>query len=107
MTPKQRGNAESRRLGEPNPAKEVTGFQVARKNNDSRIGRDRGLTLRELEVLRLIVDGKSNVEIAFELGLSRNTVAVHRSNIMKTIGVHNTARLVVHAIREGLVENLT
>ena len=61
------------------------------------------LTTRELEVLQLIVNGKSNREIAAVLGLSANTVAVHRANIMQTLGIHNTAELVVYAIREGLV----
>jgi DNA-binding NarL/FixJ family response regulator len=61
------------------------------------------LTTRELEVLQLIVNGKSNREIAAVLGLSVNTVAVHRANIMETLGIHNTAELVVYAIREGLV----
>ena len=61
------------------------------------------LTTRELEVLQLIVHGKSNKEIAAVLNLSANTVAVHRANIMQTLGIHNTAELVVYAIREGLV----
>jgi DNA-binding NarL/FixJ family response regulator len=61
------------------------------------------LTTRELEVLQLIVHGKSNKEIATMLGLSANTVAVHRANIMQTLGIHNTAELVVYAIRQGLV----
>jgi DNA-binding NarL/FixJ family response regulator len=61
------------------------------------------LTTRELEVLQLIVHGKSNKDIAVVLGLSANTIAVHRSNIMQTLGIHNTAELVVHAIRKGLV----
>ena len=37
------------------------------------------------------------------LGLSVNTVAVHRANIMQALGMHNTAELVVYAIRKGLV----
>ena len=61
------------------------------------------LTTRELEVLQLIVHGKSNKEIATVLGLSANTVAVHRANIMQAFGIHNTAELVVYAIRQGLV----
>ena len=77
---------------------------------DSRLGRLGGssepapeLSTRELEVLQLIVHGKSNKEIAVVLGLSVNTVSVHRANIMQTLQIHNTAALVVYAIRTGLV----
>jgi DNA-binding NarL/FixJ family response regulator len=65
--------------------------------------RDTGLTPRELEILQHIVAGKSNKEIAIELGLSVNTVSVHRANIMDALGIHKTAELVVYAIRNGLV----
>ena len=65
--------------------------------------RNSGLTVRELEVLKLIVAGKSNKEIAGDLDLSANTVAVHRANIMDALGIHKTADLVVYAIRAGLV----
>jgi len=65
--------------------------------------RNSGLTPRELEVLQMIVDGKSNKEIAVALELSANTIAVHRANIMNTLGIHKTAELVVYAIRSGLV----
>lgn len=62
-----------------------------------------GLTNRELEILQLIVNGKSNKEIAGDLDLSVNTVSVHRANIMEALGIHNTAELVVYAIKNGLV----
>jgi two-component system response regulator NreC len=65
--------------------------------------RGRSLSARELEVLQLIVHGKSNKEIAIVLGLSANTVSVHRAHIMQTLQIHNTAELVVYAIRTGLV----
>ena len=65
--------------------------------------RSAALTQRELEVLQMIVDGKSNKEIAAVLELSANTVAVHRANIMNSLGIHKTAELVVYAIRAGLV----
>ena len=65
--------------------------------------RSSGLTTRELEILQWICSGKSNKEIAAELGLSANTVAVHRANIMDALGIHKTAELVVYAIRSGLV----
>jgi DNA-binding NarL/FixJ family response regulator len=63
-----------------------------------------GLTPRELEVLQLICEGRSNREIAAHLELSVNTVAVHRANIMNGLGIHKTAELVVYAIRHGLVQ---
>ena len=65
--------------------------------------RNTGLTAREIEILQLICDGKSNKEIAAQLELSVNTVAVHRANIMDALGIHKTAELVVYAIRNGLV----
>jgi len=65
--------------------------------------RGAALTPRELEILRLIVDGKSNKQIAAVLHLSANTVAVHRANIMDALGIHKTAELVVYALRNGLV----
>jgi DNA-binding NarL/FixJ family response regulator len=65
--------------------------------------RNAGLTPREVQILQLICDGKSNKEIATQLELSANTVAVHRANIMDALGIHKTAELVVYAIRNGLV----
>jgi DNA-binding NarL/FixJ family response regulator len=62
------------------------------------------LTPRELEVLQMIVEGKSNKEIAAALDLSANTVAVHRANMMDALGIHKAAELVVYAIRHGLVD---
>jgi DNA-binding NarL/FixJ family response regulator len=66
--------------------------------------RNTGLTPRELEVLQMIVDGKSNKEIAASLNLSANTIAVHRANMMDTLRIHKAADLVVYAIRNGLVD---
>jgi DNA-binding NarL/FixJ family response regulator len=64
------------------------------------------LTPRELEVLQLICKGLPNRAIAAQLNLSVNTVAVHRANIMNTLGVHKTAELVTYAITHGLVSPL-
>ena len=69
-------------------------------------GRDCQLTKRELEILELIVEGKSGREIARQLRLSENTVGVHRANLMARLGVHKTADLVVYAIRKRLVNIL-
>jgi len=74
--------------------------------SDGLAGERERLTPRELEVLKLICDGLSTRAIAAKLGLSVNTVAVHRANIMNALGVHKTAELVVYAIQQGLVHPL-
>jgi DNA-binding NarL/FixJ family response regulator len=62
------------------------------------------LSAREVQVVRLIALGKSNKEIATILGLSANTVAVHRTNVMTALGLHKTAEIVLFAVKHGLVE---
>jgi DNA-binding NarL/FixJ family response regulator len=61
------------------------------------------LSAREVQVLRLIALGRSNKEIAALLGVSANTVAVHRTNLMATLGIHKAAELVLIAVKKGLV----
>jgi DNA-binding NarL/FixJ family response regulator len=61
------------------------------------------LTKRETEVLKEIVDGKMNKEIAYTLGLSIKTVEWHRSNLASKLGTHGTAELVKYAIDNNLV----
>jgi DNA-binding NarL/FixJ family response regulator len=61
------------------------------------------LSAREIQILRLIALGRSNKEIAGLLGLSANTVAVHRTNLMAALDVHKAAELVLIAVRAGLV----
>jgi DNA-binding NarL/FixJ family response regulator len=70
---------------------------------DALTGERSRLTPRELEVLQLLCNGLSNRDIAAQLDLSINTVAVHRANIMNALGVHKAAELVVYAIQHGLV----
>ena len=77
---------------------------VARRQTP--VGERHRLTPRELEVLQLICNGLSNRDVAARLGLSVNTIAVHRANIMNTLGVHKTAELVVYALQNGLVNPL-
>lgn len=62
------------------------------------------LTPREIEVLRLIAEGKTNREIALALGISPKTVSVHRSNITSKLDLHSSVELARYAIRHGLVE---
>ena len=61
------------------------------------------LTAREKEILVLIAQSKSNREIARELKLSANTIAVHRNHIMKKIGVWKATALALYAAERGLL----
>lgn len=61
------------------------------------------LTARQLEILRLIVRGKSTREIALGLGLSIKTVETHRSQIMKRLQIYDVAGLVLFAVREQII----
>ena len=61
------------------------------------------LTKREREILRLIVSGKTNRQIAQHLSRSERTVEFHRNRLMRKIGAHNAAELVKAAIAMGLI----
>ena len=66
-------------------------------------GQSHNLTARQLEILRLIVRGKSTREIAHGLGLSIKTVEAHRSQIMKRLQIFDVAGLVLFAVREQII----
>jgi DNA-binding NarL/FixJ family response regulator len=61
------------------------------------------LTEREKEVLQLISGGKSNKEVATILGLSVYTVETHRTNLMQKLNLHNTAEIVLYAVRKKII----
>jgi two-component system response regulator NreC len=63
-----------------------------------------GLTPREYEVLTLLADGSSNVEIGEQLSISPKTVSRHRENIMGKLNLHSRAELVKYAIRKGIIQ---
>lgn len=62
-----------------------------------------GLTPREKEVLQLLAEGKTNKDVAALLDVSPYTVESHRTNLMQKLNVHNTAEIVLYAVRKGLV----
>jgi DNA-binding NarL/FixJ family response regulator len=64
---------------------------------------DKDLTQREMEILKLIADGKSGKEIADRLYISARTVGNHRANIMKKLGVKKNTELVRFAIQKGYI----
>lgn len=61
------------------------------------------LTSREREVLQLLAEGKSNKEVATILDVSLYTVESHRTNLMQKLNLHNTAEIVLYAVRKNLV----
>ncbi|MCE5178417.1 MAG: LuxR C-terminal-related transcriptional regulator [Porphyromonadaceae bacterium] len=64
---------------------------------------DHQLTNRETEILRLIVKGYLNKEIADELNISHNTVLTHRKNIITKTGIKTVSGLTFYCIRKGLI----
>ena len=61
------------------------------------------LTEREREVLQLLAEGKSNKEVATILDLSTYTVETHRTNLMHKLNLHNTAEIVLYAVRKKII----
>jgi two-component system, NarL family, response regulator NreC len=61
------------------------------------------LTDREKEVLQLLAEGRSNKEVATLLDVGVSTVETHRANLMQKLNLHNTAEIVLYAVRKGLI----
>ena len=61
------------------------------------------LTDREKEVLQLLAEGRSNKDVANLLDLGLSTVETHRKNLMQKLNLHNTAEIVLYAVRKGLI----
>jgi DNA-binding NarL/FixJ family response regulator len=61
------------------------------------------LTDREKQVLQLLAEGRSNKEVAALLDVGLSTVETHRGNLMQKLGLHNTAEIVLYAVRKGLI----
>ena len=61
------------------------------------------LTEREREILQLLAEGKSNKEAAAVLNVSPYTVETHRTHLMQKLNLHNTAEIVLYAVRKKIV----
>ena len=79
-------------------------YHKEKRTQPARQQRPGGLTKREMEVLALVVDGKTNHEIAEQLFISVKTVETHKANILEKLGLRNTAELVRYAIENKLTE---
>lgn len=72
--------------------------------NSSTSKKTESLSERELEVVRLLCDGKSNQQVATSLSISARTVEVHRATIMRKLEIETFAELVRYAVRHNLVD---
>lgn len=61
------------------------------------------LTEREREILQLLAEGKSNKEAATVLNVSPYTIETHRNNLMQKLNLHNTAEIVLYAVRKKII----
>jgi len=61
------------------------------------------LTSREREILQLLAEGKANKEVATDLNISTYTVETHRSHILQKLNLHNSAEVVLYAVRKGII----
>ena len=63
------------------------------------------LTTRELEIVKLITEGKSTREIADQLCLSHHTIYTHKKNVMKKLKIKSTSELILYAVNSGLIKS--
>ncbi len=68
------------------------------------VDRFESLSEREREIFQLVAEGKSNKEIAEMLCVSPATVETHRAHVLQKLDVHNTAELVLYAVRRGVIQ---
>ena len=96
--------AHARPAGPPIPASRLDAVADFASPSGQPAQNDFGLSKRELEVLALIAEGRSNPEIGRRLFITRKTVAVHVSNILSKLGVSGRVEAAAAAIRLGITD---
>jgi DNA-binding NarL/FixJ family response regulator len=81
----------------------LKGFLKGKKESKQPKNGDARPTPREIEIIRLLVAGKSNKEIAAELGITLRTVETHRAHIMMKMGFHSLTELIHYAMRDRTI----
>ena len=89
--------------GHLNNLREIPRPNGEESSDGSGVGRKRTLTAREREVLKLLAEGKTVRSAASVLGVSIKTVDAHKFNLMRKLGIHNKAELVMWAIQKKVV----
>jgi DNA-binding NarL/FixJ family response regulator len=81
----------------------LSAFIQSEKESNSKERAEAKPSVRELEIIRHLAEGKVNKEIAAELGITVRTVETHRTRIMLKLGVHSVVQLIHYAIRHRLI----
>jgi DNA-binding NarL/FixJ family response regulator len=81
----------------------VGGEGLARREDPARAAASLRLSARERQILQLTAEGKSRKEVAFTLGISEKTVAFHKENLKRKLGLRATAQLTKYALDAGLI----
>jgi len=83
----------------------ITGTVLRRLLSDARVAGERSpLTLREVQILETVADGKSNKEIAAALAIAEDTVKTHLRNLFEKLGAADRAQAVAIALRQNLID---
>jgi two-component system response regulator NreC len=84
--------------------REAQSRRDVQRSNEIQLPRERALTTREREVLKLLAEGKTVRAVAAILGVSSKTVDAHKFNLMRKLGIHNKAELVMWAIQKRVLK---
>jgi two-component system, NarL family, response regulator NreC len=95
--------AEGKSFFSPGVARVMLNDYVKRLSEQGVADRYGLLSDREREIFQLVAEGRSSKEIAALLSLSPTTVETHRAHIMQKLDLHNTAELVLYAVRRGVI----
>jgi DNA-binding NarL/FixJ family response regulator len=81
----------------------VGGERLNQSKDPARAAASLRLSARERQILQLTAEGKSRKEVAHTLGISEKTVAFHKNNLTRKLGLRSTAQLTRYALEEGLI----
>lgn len=87
----------------PSISRFVLNEYIKKANQEKDVDSLELLTDREIQVLRLVAEGKANKEIAKYLSISKSTVNIHRHNIMQKLNIHDIVGLVRYSIEKGII----
>jgi two-component system, NarL family, response regulator NreC len=95
--------AEGKSFFSPAVARVVLDDYVRRLVDKGLSDRYDSLSEREREIFQLVAEGQSNKQIADLLSVSPHTIETHRAHILEKLDIHNTAELVLYAVRRGVI----